>query len=101
MGIRIFAAAIGLVWAGLTAHSACAKDLNSLSEEEVWSLQQRLRDAGCFQAALDGKVTPALAEAVKICPDQDPRLRIETGVHNAVMYRLSVDRECKMLVTGS
>jgi WD40 repeat protein len=98
MRIRTLAIALFL---GLAAHSAAAKDLAALSEEEVWSLQQRLRDAGCFKAPLDGKVTTALAEAVKTCPTQDPVLRIQTSMHTAVSYRLAVDRECKTLVTGS
>ncbi len=57
MSIRALAVSMFLAL-GLAAHSAAAKDLAALSEEEVWSLQQRLRDAGCFKAALDGKVTP-------------------------------------------
>ena len=83
------------------AHSALAKDLAALSEDEVLSLQHRLRDAGCFKEAVDGKVTPALTDAIKICPSQDPILLFESHVHTAVVFRIGVDRQCKTLVTGS
>jgi len=98
MIVRLFATAICF---GMAAHSALAKDLAALGEEEVLSLQHRLRAAGCFKASVDGKVTPALADAIKICPSQDPILRFESNVHTAVVYRIGIDRECKTLVTGS
>ena len=80
---------------GLAAQPVAAKDIATLNEEEVYSLQQRLRDAGCFKGSLDGRITPALAEAVKVCPVQDPMLRIETNMHTAVMYRLGIDRHAR------
>ncbi len=82
--MRIRTLAIG-VFLGPAAHSAAAKDLAALSEDEVWSLQRRPRDAGCFKAPIDGKITATLAEAVKTCPTQDPVLRIQTSMHIAVL----------------
>jgi hypothetical protein len=64
-------------------------------------LQQRLRDAGCLKAALDGKVSPALGAAVKACPDQEPVLRIETGMHTAPIRRIGVDAACRLAATAS
>ncbi len=85
----------------LAAQPAAAQDLALLGEDEIRSLQQRLSDAGCYKAAVDGKVTPALAEAVRYCPSPNPVLGIDTSMHTAVIYRLGIDRECKTLVTGS
>ncbi len=34
-------------------------------------------------------------------PSQDPILRIETGMHTAIIRRIGVDRDCRLLVTGS
>ncbi|MGE0034178.1 MAG: caspase family protein [Xanthobacteraceae bacterium] len=100
MSVRALAVSMFLA-IGLAAQSAAARDLASLGPDEIRSLQQRLRDAGCYKGAVDGAATPALVEAVKVCPNQEPVLRIETNMHTAVMYRLGIDRECKTLVTGS
>src|SRR5262245_46897817 len=98
MHLRLFATAVVLA---ASVHSGAAKELTALNEEEVLSLQHRLRAAGCFKEQVDGKVTPALADAVKICPSQDPVLRFEANVHTAAVYRIGVDRACRTLVTGS
>ena len=34
-------------------------------------------------------------------PDQDPKLRIEPGMHTARIWRVAVDAACKLMVTGS
>ena len=47
---------------------------------EIETLQKRLTDDGCYAGPIDGQAS----DAVKNCPDQDPVLRIETGMHTAV-----------------
>ena len=34
-------------------------------------------------------------------PDQDPKLRIEPGMHTARIWRVAMDAACKLMVTGS
>src|SRR5262245_55438019 len=80
---------------------AAALDLDALSSDEVLTLQRRLVDAGCYPGLLDGQVSDALAAAVKACPDQDPVLRIETGMHTAPIMRIGVGAACTRAVTGS
>ena len=71
------------------------------SREETLTLQQRLTDAGCYHGAIDGAPSAALDAAVKACPDQRPVLRIETGMHTAVIEKVSVDAACTRLATAS
>ena len=52
-------------------------------------LEQRLTDAGCYKGAIDGKASRALDDAIKVCPDQSPFLRIETGMHTAPIFGAS------------
>jgi WD40 repeat protein len=70
-------------------------------QNETAILQQRLMEAGCYQGPIDGQPSAALAQAQKACPDQSPKLRIETGMHLAAIRSLSVDRKCTRAVTGS
>jgi WD40 repeat protein len=70
-------------------------------QNETMILQQRLMEAGCYQGPIDGQPSAALAQAEKVCPDQSPKLRIETGTHLASISALSVDRRCTRAVTGS
>ena len=65
------------------------------------SLQRRLTDAGCYNGAIDGAPSAALDAAVKACPDQAPFLRIETGMHTAVIRRIGVDAACRRIATAS
>ena len=58
-----------------------------MSADEIKALQQRLADGGCYQGAIDGQASPALQDAIKACPSQDPVLRIETGMHVAPIKR--------------
>jgi hypothetical protein len=67
----------------------------------ISTLQQRLADSGCYQGAIDGQASPALHDAIKACPSQDPMLRIETGMHTGPIRRVGVDRDCRLLATGS
>jgi hypothetical protein len=67
----------------------------------IRALEQRLTDAGCYQGAIDGIASPSLDDAVKACPDQHPFLRIETGMHTGVIWRVGVDAACALLATGS
>jgi Caspase domain len=83
------------------ATAAQARDLASMSVDEIKALQQRLADGGCYQDAIDGKASAALEAAVKACPSQDPVLRIETGMHVAPVKRIGVDKACRIAVTGS
>jgi WD40 repeat protein len=80
---------------------ATAQELATPKQEEVFALQQRLRDAGCYTAAINGIVGPELATAVKACPSQDPILRSETGMHIANINRIAVDAQCSLAATGS
>jgi hypothetical protein len=83
------------------APAAQARDLGSMSGDEIKALQQRLVDGGCYQGAVDGKASTALEAAIKACPSQDPVLRIETGMHVAPVKRIGVDKACRIAVTGS
>ena len=83
------------------APAAQARDLGSMSGDEIKALQQRLADGGCYQGAVDGKASSALEAAIKACPSQDPVLRIETGMHVAPVKRIGVDKACRIAVTGS
>jgi WD40 repeat protein len=77
---------------------APAQDL-AVGENRV--LQQRLTDAGCYTGAIDGKASEALTAAKQACPDQEPVLRIETGMHVAAMKAIDVDASCRLALTGS
>ena len=88
-----------LFWLAAASLGAAAQELASLSQEEVFALQQRLRDAGCYTAAINGIVGPELAAAVKACPSQEPILRIETSMHTAAIQRFSVDAQCRVAAT--
>jgi WD40 repeat protein len=91
------------LWVLLLAASAgaSARNLSSMSGEEVKLLQQRLADAGCYQGAVDGAASPMLDAASKSCPNQDPVLRIETGMHVAPIRSIGVDVACRLAATGS
>ena len=96
---------------GLTAFGGVCADLLSAgaafaaeagpSREETLTLQKRLTDAGCYHGAIDGAPSAALDAAVKACPDQTPFLRIETGMHTAVIWRIGVDAACARIATAS
>jgi hypothetical protein len=90
-------AALG-IW--LAAGAAFAADAGP-SLEETQTLQQRLTDAGCYHDAIDGAPSAALDAAVKACPDQAPVLRIETGMHTAIIKRIGVDAACTRIATAS
>jgi len=92
---------VTLFWLAIASFGAAAQGLSGLKQEEVFALQQRLRDAGCYTGAIDGIVGPELATAVKACPSQDPILRIETKMHTASIKRIAVDAQCSLLATGS
>ena len=78
-----------------------ARDLSGMADDEIAALQQRLTADGCYQGPINGQASPALADAIKACPSQDPDLRIETGMHVAMINRIGVDRACRIAVTGS
>ena len=81
--------------------AAQARDLGDMNSAEITALQQRLADGGCYQGAIDGQASPALQDAIKACPSQEPILRIETGMHTAIIQRVGVDGDCRLLATGS
>src|SRR5580693_6486472 len=91
------------LWIALLAAAPAAqsRDLGDMSGAEITALQQRLADGGCYQGAIDGQASPALENAIKACPSQDPILRIETGMHVAVIRSIGVDRACHIAATGS
>jgi Caspase domain/WD domain, G-beta repeat len=87
--------------AGLAPARAAQLDPASMSADEIKALERRLTDAGCYQGAIDGTASPALDAAIKACPDQRPFLRIETGMHTALIARIGVDAACSLLATAS
>ena len=95
-GFRLLAA-LG-IW--LSAGAAFAAEAGP-SREETLTLQKRLTDAGCYHGAIDGAPSAALDAAVKACPDQAPLLRIETGMHTAMIKRIGVDAACARIATAS
>jgi WD40 repeat protein len=92
--------ALSLVALALGAPAA-ARDLATMTADEVTALQYRLSDAGCYRGPLDGLAGKAVETAVKACPDQDPVLRIETAMHTAVVWRVAVDAACTTMATAS
>jgi len=90
-----------LILLGGAIGQATARDLSSMSGEEVKLLQQRLIDAGCYRGAVDGAPNAALQSAENACPDQAPVLRIETGMHVAQLSAIGVDAQCRIAATGS
>jgi len=100
MRIHVFitAALLGLLSA---THGAVAQDVAAMSDEDLFVLQPRLKDSGCYIGVLDRNRSPALEAAIKDCPSQRPVLMIETGMHTAPIERISVDAACRVMVTGS
>jgi uncharacterized caspase-like protein/membrane-associated protease RseP (regulator of RpoE activity) len=95
-------AAIGFaVFMGLASSRAAGLDPAHMGADEIKGLEQRLTDAGCYKGAIDGVASDALDAAIKACPDQRPFLRIETGMHTAVIWRVGVDAACRLLATAS
>src|SRR5271169_3694227 len=84
---RCAAALAMLLGFASSAPSAFADEPAGTSREDIRSLQRRLTDAGCYNGAIDGGASLALDVAIKACPDQTPLLRIETGMHTAVIRR--------------
>ncbi len=102
---RGIAAAIGcglLAIAAVMPVGAADLDPAQMSADEIKALQQRLTDAGCYKGAIDGAGSGALDDAIKACPDQQPFLRIEIGMHTAPpIWAIGVDAACRTLATGS
>jgi hypothetical protein len=84
----------------LSAAAAFAAEAGP-SHEETLTLQQRLTDAGCYHGAIDGAPSATLDAAVKACPDQQPFLRFEMGMHTATIRRIGVDAACRRAATAS
>jgi WD40 repeat protein len=96
---RIFAI-LALLYAGIVSPAA-ATDLASMSQSDIRALQQRLTEAKCYSGWLDWTASAAVTTALKACPVMDPILSIETGMHTAPIRGVGVDRDCKLLATGS
>src|SRR5271168_2555527 len=100
--IRIGAATLAVLAAIVTlAPPAAARDLSAMMSEDIRVLEQRLTDAGCYRGPIDGRASNSLEAAKKACPDQDPVLRIETGMHVAPINRIGIDAQCRIAATGS
>ncbi len=100
--IRIGLSSIAAVTALATlAPQAGARDLRGMNGEDIRVLQQRLSDAGCYAGSIDGRASAAVETAKRACPDQEPVLRIENGMHVAVINRIGVDAQCKIAATAS
>lgn len=100
MFIRTVALAAGVCLA-LASGPALAKKIAEMSPEEITALQRRLAEAQCYAGPVDGKASSAVETAAKACPDQEPVLRIETGMHTATIRRIGVDAACRIAATGS
>jgi WD40 repeat protein len=99
-------AAIGtlscVAFLGVMSGRAADMDPAQMSTDELKALEQRLTDAGCYKGAVDGRPSAELDDAIKVCPDQRPFLRIETGMHTAPpIWAIGVDAACRMLATGA
>jgi WD40 repeat protein len=97
--------AILLLSLALTIHAfpsiVAASDLDSMSAEEIRSLQERLTDAGCYSGAIDGSASVAVVAALKSCPVMEPVLTIETKMHTSAIRNIDVDQACRLIATGS
>ena len=88
----ISALVAGLWLSGFAAQAEPVRqDVSALPQSEILALQRRLADAGCYKGALDGALSPATKAAVLACPDQRPRLVIETGMHVAAIRSIAVN----------
>ena len=72
-----------------------------MSPDEIKALEQRLADAGCYKGAIDGRLSGTLDASIKVCPDQRPVLRVETGMHTAQITNIGVDAACSLLATAA
>ena len=97
----IVAALVLAALAGQAPGHAAGLDPTQMSLDEIKALEQRLTDAGCYKGAIDGAASGALDIAIKACPDQRPFLRIETGMHTALLRRIGVGAACRLLATAS
>jgi WD40 repeat protein len=97
--LAAFAGVALVALAGFAPAHAAGLDPAQMSADEIKSLEQRLTDAGCYKGVIE--TSEALTDALKACPDQRPFLRIETGMHTAVINRIGVDAACKLLATAS
>jgi hypothetical protein len=97
----MIAALAFVAFAGLAPGRAAGLDPSQMSADEIKALEQRLTDAGCYKGAIDGTASGALDDAIKVCPDQRPFLRIETGMHTLPIRRIGVDVACRMPATAS
>jgi WD40 repeat protein len=95
---RLLALCLIVIAAAPAGH---ARLLHEMSRAEITAVQQRLKEAGCYRGPIDGSTSTTLQTAIEECPSQDPALRIETGMHVAAIFRTSVDRACRIAVTGS
>jgi WD40 repeat protein len=99
--LRRWIAAAVVVLSGAWVSTASAFDLATMSPADIRALQQRLTDAKCYSGPIDGVAIGAMMGALKACPRMDPALTIETGMHTAQIWRVSVDRDCKLMASGS
>ena len=97
----IAAAVPFLFCAGLAPGRAAGLDPAQMSVDEIKALEQRLTDAGCYKGMIDGTASGALDAAIKACPDQQPFLRVEVGVHTAQIGHIGVDAACRLVATAS
>ena len=86
---------------GCSEPGHAATDLSIMQPPEIEALQKRLTDDGCYSGPIDGHPTDSTTKAVNTCPDQAPVLRIEIGLHTALIRGLGVDASCALLATGS
>ena len=88
------------LWAGNAMADAERQDLSVMTPAQIQALQRRLADAQCYSGPLDGNLSVALKTAVNGCPDQRPKLIIETGMHVSLIQRVAADKACKVGATA-
>jgi WD40 repeat protein len=98
---RLFRRWLLLLAPAVALLTGAAPPLAAQGSQEMRSLQQRLTDAKCYSGPIDGAMNPSVVDAIRRCPDTDPVLSIETGMHVSAIYRVSADRSCRLAVTGS
>ncbi len=101
MRLAAIAAAVVLALTAPAGADPARQDVTAMSSAEISTLQRRLTDAGCYTGAVDGKASAATKTAVSNCPDQRPRLEIETGMHVASIKRLAANKACTLAATAS
>ena len=97
-------AAIGLGAPLVSFAPARAADVDpaTMSADAIKALEQRLTDAGCYKGAIEGHTSDsARRRQSRPAPTSELFLRIETGMHTAVINSIGIDADCSLIATAS